>query len=283
MDIKYISTRYLDSPPFISHGNGVRCVGIGFNFVCCGDRQGNLRLCRNKTKNELIKIKAHKEEVLSMDVRGTLVATASRDGTVNLYNVNDEIEKLASLNEHTGTVTSVKFLFSERTSPPCLQIISCGADKNLVFRTLVVKKGLVAPEDMSEASLLKAAMHMDFSSSVEVQVNSLVTSKTPLFDLEADSSGKHVLVACQDACVRVYNVSSGKHSKTLRNVSNNSGANLGTIIKVAVDPSGYFVATASTDKTITIFDYYKGDVVDTLVSGRAGTVCLCYQKSLLNR
>lgn len=44
-------------------------VGIGSSFVCCGDRQGNLRLWRSKSKNELIKIKAHKEEVLAMDVK----------------------------------------------------------------------------------------------------------------------------------------------------------------------------------------------------------------------
>jgi WD40 repeat protein len=85
LDVKYISTRYLDSPLFISHGNGVRCVGVGSSFVCCGDRQGNFRLWRSKSTHELIKIKAHKEEILSMDVKGCLVATASRDGSVNLY------------------------------------------------------------------------------------------------------------------------------------------------------------------------------------------------------
>jgi len=94
-------------------------------------------------------------------------------------------------------------------------------------------------------------------------VSSVVTSKTPLFDLELDPAGKHVLVACQDACVRVYNVSTGKHSKTLR--SNNPNIVLGTIIKVTLDPSGYYVAVASTDKSITVFDYYKGDIVASLV------------------
>lgn len=62
-------------------------MGIGSSFVCCGDRQGNLRLWRSKSKNELIKIKAHKEEVLAMDVKSSLIATASRDGTVNLYSI----------------------------------------------------------------------------------------------------------------------------------------------------------------------------------------------------
>jgi WD40 repeat protein len=89
IDIKYISTRYLDSPLFISHGNGVRCVGIGASFLCCGDRQGNLRLWGAQTKNEVIKVKAHKEEILAVDVRATLVATSSRDGSVNIYNISD--------------------------------------------------------------------------------------------------------------------------------------------------------------------------------------------------
>ncbi|CAL8106915.1 unnamed protein product [Orchesella dallaii] len=258
VDIKYISTRHLDSPLFISHGNGVRCVGIGSSFVCCGDRQGNLRLWRSKSKNELIKIKAHKEEVLAMDVKASLIATASRDGTVNLYSIGQEIVRLASLQEHKGSVTSVKFLIFDRTVPPSLHLISCGADKNLVFRQIACKGN-----DQGTSADPLEIMQADWSGEVEVHVTSVVSSKTPLFDLELDPGGKHVLVACQDACVRVYNVSTGKHSKTLR--SNNPSIVLGTIIKVTLDPSGYYVAVASTDKSITVFDYYKGDIVASLV------------------
>lgn len=47
----------------------------------------NLRIWGAEMKNEVIKVKAHKEEILSIDVQGTLVATASRDGSVNVYNV----------------------------------------------------------------------------------------------------------------------------------------------------------------------------------------------------
>jgi len=70
---------------------------------------------------------------------------------------------------------------------------------------------------------------------LEARVNSTVTSKTPLFDLDTDTNGKHVLVACQDACVRVYNVSSGKHSKTLRNPALiQQGGTVPTVIKLTV-------------------------------------------------
>lgn len=166
---------------------------------------------------------------------------------------------MASLQEHKGSVTSVKFLVSDRTIPSSLHVISCGADKNLVFRQLVCKGS-----DQRKTNDPLEILQADWTGDVEVHVTSVVTSKTPLFDLEYDSGGKHVLVACQDACVRVYNVSTGKHSKTLR--SNNPNVVLGTIIKVTLDPSGYYVAVASTDKSITIFDYYKGDIVSTLVS-----------------
>ena len=147
-----------------------------------------------------------------------------------------------------------------------LHIVSCGADKTLVLRHLTPKNG--ASEKFStERSFFSALEQGELVGNLEVVVNSIVTSKTPLFDLDTDANGKHVLVACQDACVRVYNVSSGKHSKTLRNPAmTQQGGSVPTIIKVTVDPSGYYVAVAATDKTITVFDYIKGDVVSTLVS-----------------
>jgi len=154
-------------------------------------------------------------------------------------------------------VTSVKILVSDRTSPHGLHVISCGADKNLVFRQLF-------PREKGSLVNILGLLDGSYSGEVEVQVTNSVVSKTPLFDLEIDNGGKHVLVACQDACVRVYNLSTGKHSKTLR--SNNPEVSIGTIIKVTLDPSGYYVAVASTDKSITVFDYYKGEVVANLVS-----------------
>ena len=89
----------------ISHGNGVRCIGIGQNFLCCGDRLGNLRIWEEGARKEVIKVKAHKDEVLSIDVKGSLIATGSRDGSVNLYNIGGVIHrilhKITSI-EHRG-------------------------------------------------------------------------------------------------------------------------------------------------------------------------------------
>jgi hypothetical protein len=46
--------------------------------------------------------------------------------------------------------------------------------------------------------------------------------------MEVDCSQKHVLTACQDRNIRVYNVSSGKHSKTFKG----SVGEDGSLIKV---------------------------------------------------
>lgn len=55
-----------------------------------------------------------------------------------------------------------------------------------------------------------------------------VAGKTTLYDMEVDSGQKHVLTACQDRNIRVYSVSSGKHTKTFKG----SVGEDGSLIKV---------------------------------------------------
>ena len=57
-----------------------------------------------------------------------------------------------------------------------------------------------------------------------------VAGKTTLYDMEVDSGQKHVLTACQDRNIRVYSVSSGKHTKTFKG----SVGEDGSLIKVIV-------------------------------------------------
>lgn len=54
--------------------------------------------------------------------------------------------------------------------------------------------------------------------------------KTTLYDMEVDSGQKHVLTACQDRNIRVYNVTTGKHSKTFKG----SVSDDGSLIKVVL-------------------------------------------------
>ena len=55
-----------------------------------------------------------------------------------------------------------------------------------------------------------------------------IVGKTTFYDMESDQSQKHILTACQDRSVRVYNTSTGKHSKTFKGSTSDDG----TLIKV---------------------------------------------------
>ena len=79
--------------------------------------------------------------------------------------------------------------------PGISQMVSCGADKSIIFRDVVFdKRGL--PSEFTRGT------H--------------VVGKTTLYDMEVDSTSKHVLTACQDRNIRVYAVSNGKHSRYSR-------------------------------------------------------------------
>lgn len=59
----------------------------------------------------------------------------------------------------------------------------------------------------------------------------VVAGKTTLYDMEIDCTQKHVITACQDRNIRVYNINSGKHSKTFEG----SIGDEGSLIKVRIN------------------------------------------------
>ena len=73
-------------------------------------------------------------------------------------------------------------------------------------------------------------------------------------------SGKHLLTACQDRNIRVYSVTSAKHTKTFKG----SASEDGTLIKVVLDRSGIYLATSCTDKTLAIYDYHTGECMASM-------------------
>lgn len=84
--------------------------------------------------------------------------------------------------------------------------------------------------------------------------------KTTLYDMEVDTGQKHVLTACQDRNIRIYSVASGKHVRIFKGSSGDDG----TLIKVALDRSGIYLATSCTDKSLSVYDYYTGECMATM-------------------
>ncbi|XP_066601147.1 mitogen-activated protein kinase-binding protein 1 isoform X2 [Prorops nasuta] len=229
--------------------NGVRSIRVSPDgkHLASGDRSGNIRIHDVSTLEELWLIEAHDAEVLCLEYSkfsksttkmAKLLASASRDRLIHVFSVDQEYNFLQTLDDHSSSITAVRF-FNQTNQSSQLQMVSCGADKSIIFRQLQLATG----------------GKLQFARDHNAQ------GKTTLYDMEVDSGQKHVLTACQDRNIRVYNVTNGKHSKTFKG----SVGEDGSLIKVVLDASGIYVATSCTDKTLCVYDYYSGECMATML------------------
>ncbi|XP_050678210.1 mitogen-activated protein kinase-binding protein 1 isoform X3 [Leptidea sinapis] len=217
---------------------GVRCVRVSpcGRHVAAGDRAGNIWVHDAASGAALHTLEAHDAEVLCLEYSASprLLASASRDRLIHVFRVDKGYQILQTLDEHSSSITAVRFLSSNGG----LQMVSCGADKTILFRQL---------RTTAEGGYLFAR-------------GQNVSGRTTLYDMEVDAGGRHVLTACQDRNVRVYSSSNGRHTKTFRGTT----AEDGTLIKVALDTSGIYLATSCTDKILSVYDYYSGECMATM-------------------
>uniref|UniRef100_A0A3Q3PZU1 MABP1/WDR62 second WD40 domain-containing protein n=1 Tax=Monopterus albus TaxID=43700 RepID=A0A3Q3PZU1_MONAL len=234
---------------------GIRVLAISPDgqHLAAGDRCGNLRIFGLDFLDELVKIEAHDAEVLCLEFSPPstgvrLLASASRDRLIHVFNLEKNYGLVQTLNDHSASITAVKFTGSES---PEVRMVSCGADKSIYFQTA---------EQTAEGLSFSRSHH--------------VVEKTTLYDMDLDSSRTHVTIACQDRNVRVYNVETGKLKKCLKGSSSDDGA----LLKVQMDPSGSFFATSCSDKNIAIFDYESGECVATLFGHSEIVTCMRFSQ-----
>ncbi|XP_077991093.1 uncharacterized protein LOC144445426 [Glandiceps talaboti] len=218
---------------------GVRCLCISPNGqqLAAGDRSGNVHIYDFHFNDEILKIEAHDAEVLCLEYSkpesgSKLLASASRDRLIHIFNIQEDFSLLQTLDDHSSSITSVKFTGQNDE----LHMISCGADKSIMFRTAT--RG-------PDRQFLR---------------NHHVNGKTTLYDMALDAAKKNVVVACQDRNLRIYNIRSGKQKKAYKGSLSDDG----TLIRVEVDPSGVYAATSCSDKTLSVYDFYAGECVATM-------------------
>ncbi|KAK9872811.1 hypothetical protein WA026_019595 [Henosepilachna vigintioctopunctata] len=239
LDVSRTSTEKSQQDTYNDGRNGVRCIRIspdGRN-VASGDRSGNIRILDASNMEQLYKIEAHDAEVLCLEYCGNenevnFMSSASRDRLLHVFDAKN-YTFLQTLDDHSSSITAVRFMTQNKS----LQMVSCGADKSIIFRSLGEINGKMQFTRYQNA-----------------------TGKSTLYDMEVDANQKHVLTACQDRNVRVFSVNSGKNTKCFKGSSGDDG----TLIKVALDRSGIYVATSCTDKSLSIYDYYSGECMATM-------------------
>lgn len=220
-----------DKPSSYDGRNGVRCIKINpeNSHLATGDRSGNVRIYDLINSKLITTIEAHDSEVLCLEytnekITKKLLASASRDRLVHVFDVQNGYKILQTLDDHSSSITSVKFIGSGMS----FQMISCGADKSIIFR--------------------------NYQGNTFLRGNNC-SGKNTLYDMEIDSNSKHILTACQDRNIRVYGTQNAKHTKTFKG----SHADEGSLIKLSLDLSGIYIATSCTDKTLSVYDYYSNE------------------------
>ncbi|XP_068173513.1 WD repeat-containing protein 62-like isoform X2 [Antennarius striatus] len=233
---------------------GLRVLAISPDgrHLAAGDRCGNLRVFGANFLDELVKIEAHDAEVTCLafspaSTGVTLLATASRDRLIHVFNPETRYSLEQTLSDHSAAVTAVAFTGES----PEVRMVSCGADKSIYFQRA---------EQATEGVSFLRSHH--------------VVEKTTLYDMDRDPTGAHVIVACQDRNVRVYDVQTGKLKKCLKGSSGDEGA----LLKVHLDPSGAFLATSCSDKNICVLDYETGERVATLFGHAEIVTCMRFSQ-----
>lgn len=122
--------------------NGVRCIKISpeLEHLASGDRSGNIRIYNLNNLKLITAIEAHESEVLCLEysnekIDRKLLASASRDRLIHVFDVAQDYKLLQTLDDHSSSITSIKFVGAGLN----FQMISCGADKSIMFRTFQVR------------------------------------------------------------------------------------------------------------------------------------------------
>jgi WD40 repeat protein len=140
---------FLERPEFVPKIGG-RCMKLNLDglSIAIGDRNGNIRILDIQTFKQIALVEAHDSEVLSVDYGQssdktvTFLASSSRDRFVHIFDASKDYQLVATLDDHSAAITAVRFTFSSITAN--LQLISCSADKSLIFRSIskVKKKNI---------------------------------------------------------------------------------------------------------------------------------------------
>ncbi|CAF2516221.1 unnamed protein product [Rotaria sp. Silwood2] len=233
-----------ERPEFVPKVGG-RCMKMAPDglSLAIGDRNGNIRIFDMQTFKQIALVEAHDSEVLSVDygqssgMNVTFLASSSRDRFVHIFDASKDYQLVATLDDHSAAITAVRFTFSSVTSN--LQLITCSADKSLIFRS-------ISKNENGKYQCIRS--------------NNIVEKQT-FYDLAIDHSRELVNTACQDRMIRVYNTQDGKRVRTCKGSMSDD---TGYLIKIDIDTSGRYLATSCSNKCVYIWDTVTTECVASL-------------------
>ncbi|CAN0926370.1 WD repeat-containing protein 62 [Linum grandiflorum] len=224
--------------------HGFRCMAISSDaqYLAAGDNEGNLHIYNLRTFDYTCFQDVHHSEILSLSFSASqeehnapevdhgnyLLVSGGRDRVIHVYDVKRNFNLIASVDEHSAAVTSVKL---DREG---CKAISCSADRSLVFRDVFV----------SDSGCQIFRRHH--------QMASLGT----VYDMAVDKKMEFVVTVGQDKKINTFDVASGKMVRSFK-----QDKDFGDPIKVIMDPSCSYLLCSYSNKSICMYDSMSGDMV----------------------
>ncbi|XP_071723045.1 uncharacterized protein [Rutidosis leptorrhynchoides] len=227
----------------ITKGYRSMAVSSDGRHLVAGGSDGHLHIFNLYTSDYTCIQDAHEGEVLSlnfslpvMEINNAIeglesyyfLASGGRDKKIHLYDVNRNFDLIASIDDNSAAVTSVKLTGNGR------KIISCGSDRSLIVRD---NSGHDDEYNVSHSNRHKA---------YHATIN----------DISLDPTTQIAVTVGQDKKINIFDIAAGQVIRTFK-----QGRDFGDPIKVALDPSCSYVACAYSDRSICMYDFMSGDMV----------------------
>ena len=254
----------------------IRCLRLSHDGkqLACGDWYGNVRVhnLAHPHFEEIKCIEAHENEVLSLDFArqaarsslldsaagpepGYLLASGSRDRLIQVYDSTNDYEPVQIIEQHQGTVTSVRFVEEPAGEPdgqPRINLFSGGADKQLLKHSLGHGKRL---QDHEPFELAAREQFKNKIFSMDVARSS---------DLVLTGHDKNLTLSSARTLEKIWQ----KRPDPNRKVAPDH-------LKVMLDEHGEVAATSCTDRQLMLFEAGTGKLLCKAQCGEI-TTGMCY-------
>ncbi|XP_010226321.1 PREDICTED: WD repeat-containing protein 62-like, partial [Tinamus guttatus] len=180
--------------------------------------------------------------VLRISPDGRYLASGDRGGTLRIHELRF-MREVAKVEAHDSEVLCLEY-----SKPETGVALLASASRDRLIHVLNVDKNYRLEQTLDDHS--SAITSVKFAGNGQVQLISCGADKSIYF--------RHAQkVSCQDRNVRIYDAASGKPKGCYKGSQGEDGA----LLKVQLDPSGTFLATSCSDKSISLLDFHSGECV----------------------
>ncbi|KAI3786838.1 hypothetical protein L1987_40847 [Smallanthus sonchifolius] len=224
----------------ITKGYRSMAVSSDGKHLAAGDSDGNLHIFNLYTSDYTCIQDVHEGEVLSLNFSVPVekrtnsveylesyyfLASSGSDKMIHLFDVNRNFYPIASIDDHSAAVSSVKL-----TGNGC-KIISCGSDGSLIFHDVA---GSNKDYNISNPHQQKASHGTVYDIAIVPTTETAVTDKK----------------------INIFDIAAGQRIRSFK-----QGEDFGDPIKVCVDPSCSYVVCSYSDRSICMYDMASGEMV----------------------